>query len=960
MSVTSHASPVDISNCEYEPIHLPGSIQPHGILFALSTPELAIRQASENVERFFGRPAAAMLGKPFAEIVGDDLAGRLRGALQQHNLYTLNPSPVRLAHDGDGQWFSAMFHRHQGQLIAELEPMCDDAAGIRLQGELPFRFMHDAHDALDLCHIAAREVQRRLGYDRVMVYRFDQDWHGEVIVEESSRHGERDSYLGLHFPASDIPAQARALYIKNRLRVIPDVNYSPCPLVPQLNPSTNLPLDLGCALLRSVSPVHIEYLRNMEVGATLTISLLCNERLWGLIACHHYSPRYVAYPERALCEILGEVVSYQIAVLEGRERARATQCRQELVNNIANHLLADDDLGLALTKLHPNILGALECDGAVVRMDGSTAYAGELPCEEDVELLIAVAVEHAGDGLLETAYLAGLDDRLRRLAPQASGLLYLPLTAQGNFILALRKEITESRAWAGDPHKPLIVSGSDEQLHPRKSFQEWLEIITAHSHRWEALDIQTAIALKGMILERHAALARKATVERIRHLAHHDALTNLPNRVLLQNRFTQVVAQAERYSKDVAMMFLDLDRFKNINDTYGHHVGDKLLQLVAKRLTGCVRGIDTVSRQGGDEFVIMLPDTDRVAAAQAAEKLLGAIAKPYLIEGHELNVTPSIGISLYPEHGDAIEMVLRHADAALYHAKQAGRNNCQFFKQGMLGHVQHRVSESSALRHGHDHDQFVLHYQPQVNLQDGSVVGVEALLRWQHPEQGLLAPEDFMALAEESGLIVPIGAWAISEACRQIKAWQLIGLGDISIAVNISGAQFRQPGLPEFIGRTLDQYTLAAHCLQIEMTEATMMQCSEQTLSTLQALKEIGVQLAVDDFGTGYSSLSYLKRCSIDKLKIDGTFVRGILHSHDNAAIIRAIIVMAKSLQLGVAAESVETEEQAMFLQSLSCNEVQGNYICEARSAHEFEHFLRRGTGKVPPYMTSAKHNPKT
>jgi len=945
MDTASQGFQVDISNCEREPIHLPGSIQPHGILFALGVPELAILHVSENVRRFLGLPAAAIVGKPIAEIIGADLAERLRGALQQDNLYTLNPSPVRLAHYGGGQRFNAVFHRHQGQLIAELEPVRDDdgAPDIHVQGDLPFRLLHDAHDPLELCRIAAREVQRRLGYDRVMIYRFDQDWHGEVIVEENIRLGERDSYLGLHFPASDIPAQARALYVKNRLRVIPDVSYAPCPVFPQLNPATDLPLDLGCALLRSVSPVHIEYLRNMEVAATLTISLLCNERLWGMIACHHYSPRYASYAERALCEILGELVSYQVAALEEREKARTTQHRQELVKNIANHLLADDDLGLALTQLQPNILDALECDGAVVRMDGATAYAGALPSDEDVELLIRVAAEQSGEGLLETAYAAGLDDRLWHLAPLASGLLYLPLTAQGDFILVLRKEITQSRTWAGDPHKPLMAGGDGAQLHPRKSFKQWLEIITAHAYRWQDLDIQTALTLKGMILERHAALARKATVERIRHLAHHDMLTNLPNRALLQTRFAQAIGHAECHSKHIAVMFLDLDRFKNINDTYGHHVGDKLLQVVAKRLTNCVRGIDTVSRQGGDEFVIMLPEISHADdAVQAAEKLLSAVAKPYLIKGHEFNVTPSIGISLYPEHGDGMEILLQRADAAMYHAKQAGRNNYQFFKHGMFGGVRRHALASAALRHALERGEFVLHYQPQVDLQGGGIVGVEALLRWYHPEQGLLAPQDFIALAEESGLIVPIGAWAIGEACRQIQAWRLIGLEGFHVSVNLSAAQFREPGLPEFIARTLEHYALAPQCLQIEMTEAAMMQCSEQTLSTVQALKEIGVQLAVDDFGTGYSSLSYLQRLSIDKLKIDGSFVRGVLQAPDNAAIIRAIIVMAKSLKLGVVAESVETAEQAAFLQSLHCHEMQGNYICETQSAYELEDFLKK------------------
>jgi len=418
---------------------------------------------------------------------------------------------------------------------------------------------------------------------------------------------------------------------------------------------------------------------------------------------------------------------------------------------------------------------------------------------------------------------------------------------------------------------------------------------------------------------------RKEREERVRHLAHHDFLTDLPNRVLLNDRIAQAISHAERNRSQVAVLFLDLDRFKNVNDSLGHSVGDKLLQEVARRLRTCMRASDTVSRQGGDEFVILMPDVaDPADIARGAQKVLDAVASAYAIDGHELITTPSIGISVYPSDGDDVESILKNADAAMYHAKESGRNNYQFFTQDMNTRALERLSLERSLRRAVERGELRLHYQPQYDVKSGRIVGVEALVRWQHPELGLIPPGRFIRFAEETNLIKEVGEWVLHEACRQGCAWQAQGMPAVRIAVNISAMQFRDPDLPGIVLAALRASGLDARHLEIELTESIIMEDVERATGSLEQLKTLGLELAIDDFGTGYSSLSYLKRFPIDLLKIDQSFVRDITTDKDDAAITSAIIALTHNLGLRTIAEGVETAEQLAFLEGHGCDEVQG------------------------------------
>ena len=433
----------------------------------------------------------------------------------------------------------------------------------------------------------------------------------------------------------------------------------------------------------------------------------------------------------------------------------------------------------------------------------------------------------------------------------------------------------------------------------------------------------------------------KVNEAHIQRLAHFDALTGLPNRNLLADRVAQALSRMERNSESLALVFLDLDRFKNVNDSLGHRIGDELLIQVAERLQSDLRDEDTVSRLGGDEFILVLPDTSADGAAHVAEKVLHSVSLPYRIGPHELTITPSLGIAMYPADGETYETLSMCADAAMYRAKQGGRHTFRFFTREMQERSERTLQLENALRRALELDQLQLHFQPQLALESKRIIGVEALLRWQHPELGQVAPSDFIPVAEESGLILPIGEWVLRTAVRQMKAWMNAGMSPIVLAVNLSAVQFRQARLPELVSHILDEFKLPPPCLELELTEGVAMDDPLAAIAVMDDLHARGIRMSIDDFGTGYSSLSYLKRFKVYKLKIDQSFVREISCDAEGEAIVEAIIGLARSLGLQTIAEGVETADQRDFLSENGCNEVQGYFFARPMPADQFEAFVR-------------------
>ena len=431
---------------------------------------------------------------------------------------------------------------------------------------------------------------------------------------------------------------------------------------------------------------------------------------------------------------------------------------------------------------------------------------------------------------------------------------------------------------------------------------------------------------------------------RLNYMAFHDSLTGLPNRSLFYDRIYQGLARARRSNSKVALMLLDIDRFKNINDSLGHDAGDLMLKAISMRLTEGVRDMDTVARLGGDEFVVVLEGVHDIEDVMfVANKLLTTLSRPVEISGHEISSTVSIGVSLFPDDGADTDELLKHADIAMYKAKEDGKNNCQFYTKGMNATAVNYLLLENDLRRALDLQQFTLHYQPQIDLKSGDLMGVEALVRWQHPERGLVSPAHFIPLAEETGLIVPIGEWVLREACRQQKIWLDSGKNVGKIAVNLSPRQFRQKNFPGKVETILRETKLAAEYLELEITESCAMEHAGETINQLNQLNQMGMYLAIDDFGTGYSSLAYLQRFPIQKLKIDRSFVNDIHDDMNDAAITTTIIGLAHSMQLRVVAEGVETEHQAEWLRQRGCDQAQGFLYAKPMSPKQFESHFHGG-----------------
>ena len=531
--------------------------------------------------------------------------------------------------------------------------------------------------------------------------------------------------------------------------------------------------------------------------------------------------------------------------------------------------------------------------------------------------LAAQVFDHARDAILVT-------DRERRII--ATNRAYTDITG---FSTHEMKGSTFSMERTNADDEPVFYHQIWSELAVSDHWQGEIQGRRKNLETYPAWLSLTAIRDSGGAISNYMGILsditeRKKSEEHTRHLAEHDFLTDLPNRVLLLDRLSLALVAARRKHSMLAILFLDLDHFKHINDSMGHHVGDLLLKEVARRLVKCVRGVDTVSRQGGDEFVIILADIGGIEqAAHVAASVLQAVTQPCLVAGHELHVSTSVGVSVFPSDGDDIDTLVKNADIAMYHAKERGRNGLQFFNADMNARIVERASVENGLRRALAEHEFILEYQPQVDLASGATVGAEALIRWSHPELGLLPPARFLAVAEECGLMVPIGAWVLRQACRQAALWRQAGR-PLRVAVNLSAAQFNHRDLLDDVDAALRAAGLPASLLQLEVTEAIIKKGGAGVAALLAALRALGVGLTIDDFGTGYSRLDLLRHYPVDTLKIDRGFMAEIGAGADDAAVITTIIAMARGLKLKVIAEGVESAAQLDFLRARGCDEYQG------------------------------------
>lgn len=832
-------------------------------------------------------------------------------------------------------------------------------------------------DLKEVLSTAVREIQAFLDVDRVKIYRFEPEGHGEVVAE-SIKDNNLPSLLGLHFPARDLPRESRRLFIQARQRVIVDVESQRKTVQMLDSPDAVDSLAIQDTCYAPVDPCHVEYLQSLGVASSLVVPILYHNQLWGLLVIHHSQPHRFSEQTLQFIQLLVDQVSIAIAQANLLLQVKQQVDYEATVNQISSLLHCPMNVSEIRQTVLEEAVTALQGSGGrlyLFRATESTSAQlytwGEQPTEAFIEedplwhVLISQPAdcvlpsdEHQ-EPLIEIRERTTRSRQARQSFSPSEDLIDREAVNSGKSVMAclvddlVKPELQPlHEAFAPTPIKSILIvplqydqqcigylsvfrNGYDAQIlwagrdnadlanrRPRQSFEAWCEIKTNQSKPWTAEDIKLAQAIGVHV---YMSVMQKRVEAMLRHQASHDRLTNLPNRLLFEEQLTLSLVNVHRNGDILAVAFLDLDRFKTVNDTLGHAIGDQLLKQVTERLQHCLRSCDLVARWGGDEFTMLFPRIHcSEDISQISDRILDELSHPFHLDNQDLYVTASLGIALAPYDGEDTATLLKHADTAMYQAKQQGRNNCQLYFPEMNVSARDRLSLEADLRKALTRHEFLLYYQPQLDIKTRAIVGVEALIRWQHPKLGLVPPYQFIPIAEETGLIGLIGEWVIETACLQHRQWCQAGFPPIRIAINVSARQFQQSALVNTIVEILQKTEMNPNFLEIEITESTAMQDRLLSIAVLNELRQMGIQTAIDDFGTGYSSLSAIKHLPFDTLKIDRSFTRDLMTDPSDAAIATAIVALGQGLKLRTLAEGVETQDQLEFLQSIGCDCAQG------------------------------------
>ncbi len=943
--------------CDHEPIHQSGAIQPHGFLLVVDPTSYVVTAASVNF-RLLTNHAHSPLGAGLADVIGPDLADTIRAARTTGNPHDGLPVPVQLptTDERGGATHHMMAHRRGRALVLELE-----VAGSQ-DNASPARFYHRQRDAVNALHevdgvqaICARTVQlvRELtDYDRVMIYRFEPDGHGHVIAEACEPN--LSPYLGLHYPATDIPRQARMLFLQNWIRVIADVDAEPVPIVALAGGTPVHELDLSMCVLRSVSPVHLQYLRNMGVGASLTVSLIVDNQLWGLIACHHGTPKQAGHMQRLACEALGQLVSVRLRAAQTTENdqysAELSRLRAQLIASIANN----ENLAAGAADAPDALLNMVAADGAVVEIEGDRVSVGLVPGAKELDALVlrlSARVGAAAGPLVTDA----LDDEVlpngsgtqatgdARPSAPATGAMFLRLAGRPDgFILWLRGEHAETVRWAGQ--QTLKADAPDARLGPRASFAEWLEEVRGRSAPWRPAEVAAAEELARVMPE----VVLHRTQSQLVRLALHDPLTGLPNRTLMNDRLVELLAEhplrRDSDSSDgdlgIGLLFIDLDGFKGVNDTGGHLVGDELLIMAARRLVGAVRPQDTVARIGGDEFVVVVPSAQRDEVVAIGERIVEEFRRSFVVGDQVIrSVTASVGITVVAPGSESDE-ALRQADSAMYHAKRSGGDQIAVYNATSgAGATYHELAMEELQLAIRSHN-LTVDYQPVMRLVPGAdpvLHGFEALARWPHPTRGRLRPDAFIRVAEDAGLIDALGDAVLHEALRQLRHWHDPHL---TMAVNVSVRQLVRAGFAAEVLSWLVELGIEPARLTLEARESQLMEQPGVSLAGILEVHSTGVHIAIDGFGTGLTSVTYLRDLPATALKIDPSLVAALSQPGQDRGVVGAIVRLAHGLGMQTIAVGVETGEQLAQVRAVGSDFAQGYLLGEP---------LRGAAIRLPP-----------
>jgi diguanylate cyclase (GGDEF)-like protein len=908
----------DMARCAEEPIHAPGAIQPHGCLLAMQPDTLVVVHASANLQALIGIAAEDALGRTLSDVLTQDVHDQvLRGlsATPAHLGVTVN-----LAQDARmGRPHTMAFHRAGNLVILEIEPHQGDRYPLNaLESAQSVIFRLRGSDTLEaLCEGVVQELRQVTGYDRVMVYRFDENGHGDVIAE--AKVPELEPYLGLRYPASDIPAQARRMYLLTRIRIIGSARYTPVPILAHESAAAGQALDMSRCTLRSVSPIHLHYLRNMGAAASMSISIIQDQRLWGMLVCHHSTPKVPTPTVSVFCGLVGQLLGLLISEVEERQRLlRLVQCN-ELLASIANTMNANVSLADGIEAASADLLAITGSTGLLVRLEGHLYSFGNVPEPDIAHALLDAGLSNDGQSILHHANLGDLGWAHFADLPIVSGILGFRIADDAGDCMAwLRPEVTQTVRWGGNPNQKAFVQKTTRHLSPRASFAAWQQVFYGRSTPWSNADIKAAEDVRRLLTR---ALLRHTEMKLFR-VANSDPLTGLPNRNVLVQRIDSWRSAA--CPTAAALMFIDLDRFKIVNDSLGHYAGDELLQQVAGRLSAAIGDRHLLARLGGDEFVIFSADITQNEAASLAERAVACFGEPFTVMGRPYRSSTSVGL-VHTDEANAD--LLRSADAAMYAAKRQGGNCFAIFERGLQLSVEIKRKIEQDLFLALGREEISVAYQPIVCVQNGNLIGFEALARWQHHEIGAISPAEFIPIAEETGQISRLGIWIATEAISTLAKCRDKA---VYLTINVSGRQLSTGRFCDDVEAVMARHDVAPNRIRFEVTESVLM--DEQALRELGRLRKLGCRIAIDDFGTGYSSLAYLRSLPVDIIKIDRSFVAPIGEDTNARSFLVALVALIKTLGLDMIAEGVETADQRDILAQLGVLTAQGYHFGKPRA----------------------------
>lgn len=922
-------------NCHREPIRTPATIQRNGFLIIFDPLSFRILSVSRNCASLFQQELDTLLNQTIDNLFNEHSAHWIREQVGEEACGPcLDYIPLSL---GKQTLEMGAFRYRELGFVEGLQSPPSAQNRLALNREF-FCFVREVADFASnqaLLECAASKIREFTGFDRVMIYRFSEDWHGEVITEQVGE-GLCKQYEGLHFPETDIPAQARDLYASNRIRCIPAVDAEAVPLFPDTHPSNGQAFDLSFCHLRSVSPVHIQYLKNMGVRASMSVSIMVENQLWGLIACHHLGgPKAVSLDQQQKCLATAEVMASHIL----RIRSQRFNSRNNEAFRICNQLAlgggfsGEYALFNKILELKKAVIKLFAADGLEINIQNRRHRSGPLSISEEALKRIKPLVKQ---GMLITSNLYGLTGHHEPRMP--AGIIFIGLNNDmDEYLCLMRREYQKEVAWAGEPLKLDQETG---ELRPRESFEIWREKVAGTSRHFEESDYQIAQIIRNGIVEQHATAEKVATQKQLEIQAMYDGLTGLPNRFHFNMRLTSELDKQELQDNPFALLFIDLDNFKRINDSLGHPVGDRILQDVSARLMETVSQTDFVARLSGDEFCVIADrrHTHR-GIANLCERITANLSQPISVEEGQLFPGCSIGVTLSPEDGIQSAELTRKADLAMYQSKSRGKGSYTFFQPCMLNVLKDRQIRENEIRHAIAEHEFGYYYQPIVDVNENRIIGREALARWTHPNKGLLQPSSFIPLAEQMSLINEIDRQLILE-CGVLEVKEREDSPQASyLSVNVSATALINDSIRTLVYE-LEKREMDCRNLVFEITESTLISDPDKARSLLRFLTKRGIRVFLDDFGTGYSSLSYLNEFPVSGIKIDQSFVRQ-LHKRKIQKLVSSIVTIADNLDLSLLAEGVENESQKNMLLKLGCHIQQGFFYGKPMAKAGFDEFVK-------------------